>query len=311
MSCVLRDPRLQLVGAQAGLASLMVIGREALASMPPGVIVWARTLGGCVVFSLIARIAGDRTRIARRDVVRLIVCGSVGTASNQLFLLYGLARTTAVNASVLSTTIPVITLLVALLFRIEVIQIRRVIGIVLALVGATMLVGLRRLSLADDYAIGNLLVLGNCASWAVFFALARPLVRAYRPMKLASWLFAIGTIVSAPICVPQWLAFLPAITARNAAHLAFLIAVPTVGTYALNQIAMRRAEPSVVAASWYLLPLFGTLGAMLWLGERPPTDALLAAGLILAGLYLASIAARSARRSPIGTVAQPREVRRS
>src|SRR5215510_10491544 len=101
MSKALRDPRLQLVGAQACLASLMVIGREALLTIPPDVIAWARLLGGGIVFALIARACGDRDKLQRKDVARLIACGALGTASNQLFLVHGLAGTTAVNASIL------------------------------------------------------------------------------------------------------------------------------------------------------------------------------------------------------------------
>jgi drug/metabolite transporter (DMT)-like permease len=271
----------------------MVIGREALLTIPPGMIVWARLLGGGGSFLLIARACGDRDKLDRADLPRLIACGVLGTASNQLFLIYGLARTTAVNASVLSTTVPVITLLVALVLRLESPRLYRMIGVVLALLGAMALVGVGRFSVDDQYAAGNLLILGNCASWALFFVVSRPLVTKYRPMGLAARLFAVGFVASAPLCARPALAFLPTMTATDAAYLGFLIAVPTVGTYALNQIAMRRAEPSVVASSWYLLPIFGTAGAMIRLGERPHSEALVAAGLILVGLYFASRDARS------------------
>lgn len=302
-SRALRDPRLQLVGAQASLASLMVIGREALLTIPPGMIAWTRLLGGGIAFALIAGASGDRDRLQRADLVRLIACGALGTASNQLFPVHGLARTTAVNASILSTTGPVLTLLAALLSRLESLRSLRLVGIALALLGAMALVGVGRFSAGGRYAIGNLLILGNCVSWASFFVLARPLVAKYRPMGLAARLFAVGFVAAAPICARPALAFLPAVTAVDAAYLGFLIAVPTVGAYALNQLAMWRAEPSVVASSWYLLPLFGTAGAMVRLGERPHPEALVAAGLILVGLYFAS---RDARRRP-PAVAVPAE----
>lgn len=303
MSKALRDPRLHLAGAQVCLASLMVIGREALLTIPPDVIAWARLLGGGIAFVLIARACGDRDKLQRADVVRLIACGALGTASNQLFLVHGLALTTAVNASILGTTVPILTLLAALLFRLESLRPFRMIGIALALLGAMTLVGAGRFSADGRYTIGNLLILGNCISWALFFVLARPLVAKYRPMGLAARLFAVGFVVSAPICARPMLAFLPTMTGTDAAYLGFLIAVPTVGAYALNQLAMRRAEPSVVASSWYLLPVFGTAGAMARLGERPHPGALVAAGLILVGLYFASRDARG--RSP--AVAAPAE----
>jgi drug/metabolite transporter (DMT)-like permease len=62
--------------------------------------------------------------------------------------------------------------------------------------------------------------------------------------------------------------------------------VPTVGAYLLTQIALRRAEPSLVATYIYLQPILAALGAMAILGERPGARTATAAALIFGGVFL-------------------------
>ncbi|MBP9088102.1 MAG: DMT family transporter, partial [Kofleriaceae bacterium] len=68
----------------------------------------------------------------------------------------------------------------------------------------------------------------------------------------------------------------------------FLIAVPTVGAYALVQLSLKRAESTLVAAYIYLQPVFVTFGAMARLHEHPSSRVLLAAPVVFIGVFLAS-----------------------
>jgi drug/metabolite transporter (DMT)-like permease len=47
----------------------------------------------------------------RGDLGRLAVLGMLGIAANQTLFLYGLQHTTAINATILVTTVPVFTVL--------------------------------------------------------------------------------------------------------------------------------------------------------------------------------------------------------
>jgi drug/metabolite transporter (DMT)-like permease len=70
--------------------------------------------------------------------------------------------------------------------------------------------------------------------------------------------------------------------------LAFLILVPTVCAYSLMQIALRRAQSSLVASYIYLQPVFATAAAALLLDERPGGRTAVAALVVFAGVWIST-----------------------
>ncbi len=278
---------LLLIAVQLCFASLAVVGKQALFTIPPDVVVLTRIAGGAAVFFVLARRRGP-IRLARADVAPVFGCALLGVVLNQVLFLHGLARTTAVNASVLGATIPLFTIGFAMLGRVEPFRPRRLAGILLGLAGTLVLVGVERMSLADRHTAGNLMVVANAVSYAGFLVAVRPLSRRIAPLPLVALLFAAGTCYTAPLGIPAWIDFAPRLRAADAGFLAFLVAVPTVLAYSLNQAAIRRADASLVAVYIYLQPVFATLGATLLLGERPGARAAVAGALVLGGLLLAT-----------------------
>jgi drug/metabolite transporter (DMT)-like permease len=83
--------------------------------------------------------------------------------------------------------------------------------------------------------------------------------------------------------------------------LAFIIAGPTLGAYILNTWALARAQASQVAIYVYLQPVMTALMAWPLLHERPAARTWIAAGVIYAGIYIATGAdwlRRAAARPP-------------
>jgi drug/metabolite transporter (DMT)-like permease len=274
-----------LILVQVCFASLAVFGKAALGHVPANAIVLVRIGGGAVVFYALARARGG-LGIAARDLPLIIACALLGLVFNQLLFLNGLARTTAVNASVLGSTIPVFTVAIAMLSGRERARPLRIVGIAVACAGAMVLVGVDHFSLADGTTVGNLLIIANSLSYATFLVLVRTLAGRVAPLALAAVLFVCALPVVAPLGVVAWAGFAP--TAKDWMLLVFILAVPTVGAYGLNQMALARAEASLVAVYINLQPLLATAGAMLLLGERPTARVFVAGGLILAGLALST-----------------------
>jgi drug/metabolite transporter (DMT)-like permease len=281
-----------LLLAQVCFGSLAVAGRLALHSLPPDALVFARMTGGALAFGAYAAARG-RWRVERRDVPHLALCALLGVVINQELFINGLARTTATNATVLGTTIPVFTTLFAFALGREPWRPRRALGVAVAFAGAAVLVGFERLSLASAHLTGSAMVLLNAASYGLFLVLVRPLAARYDPMGLVAVLFAFGVPMVAPLGLFAW-SRVDALTARDVGFLAFLVAVPTVGAYALVQTALARAEASLVASYIYLQPVVTAAGAFLLLDERPGPRTLAAAALVFGGVWL------SARARPAG-----------
>ncbi|HRC57082.1 MAG TPA: DMT family transporter [Kofleriaceae bacterium] len=278
---------LLLIAAQLCFASLAVVGRMAVvAHVPPAGIVLVRMVGGALVFALIARARGV-LRIERRDLRLFILCAVLGVVLNQELFIHGLARTAATNAVVLGSTIPVFTALFSIALGYEPWSRWRVAGIAVAFIGCLVLVGPDELSLSSSHLVGSVMVLANAASYGLYLALARKIAGRYDPWAIVAVLFLIGVPLVTPLGVVAW-STAPPLTGTTLAFLGFLVAVPTVAAYSLVQIGLRHAESSLVASYIYLQPVFTTIGATLLLDEPPGGQTLVAASIVLSGVWISA-----------------------
>lgn len=276
-----------LVGAQLCFASLAVVGRMAVnAHLPPAGIVLVRMLGGALAFTAIARLRGV-LKLERRDALLFVGLALLGVVLNQELFIHGLAHTTATNAVVLGSTIPVFTTLAAIVLRYEPVSPMRLLGIAVAFTGCVILVGPEELSLSSSHLLGSVMILINAACYGVYLAIARKVAGRYDPFAILAILFVIGVPLVAPLGAHAWAGAAP-LGASGAAFLAFLILVPTVGAYSLIQIGLRRAEASLVASTIYLQPVFATAGAAVLLDERPGPRTALAAAIVFAGVWISA-----------------------
>jgi drug/metabolite transporter (DMT)-like permease len=276
-----------LLAGQVCFASLAVVGRLALADIPPGAIPLVRTIGGALVFTAVALHRGT-LRIERRDIPFMLLCALLGNVLNQELFIHGLARTTATNAVVIGATIPVFTALVVVVLGREPVRVRRLLGMVIAFGGVAALVGAEDLSLSSENFTGSVMVLLNALSYGTYLALVRPLAERYDPVALLAFMFLAGIPMVAPIGVHAFATDPHVMTASDYGFLAFLIAVPTVGAYTFVQIGLRRAEASLVAVYIYLQPLFAAVGAVLLLDEHIGPRTIVCGLVVLAGVWLAA-----------------------
>jgi drug/metabolite transporter (DMT)-like permease len=287
-----------LLGAQICFGSLPVAGRIALRDLPADAIVITRMIAGTIGFFAWARASGP-IRIARADWPMIVLCAVLGVMANQLLFMHGLARSTATHAAVLGSTIPVFTAIFALGFGREPVRAGRLAGIGVAMGGAIVLAIARDAGGASggEATLGNVMILANSACYGLYLVLVRPLAQRYSPIVLIAALFAVATILTAPLGAIAW-AQAPGLTTGDLESLAFLILIPTWGAYSLTQLALRDAEASLVASWIYLQPVVTATGAMIFLGERPGAATGLAAAFIFGGVWLSTRAMRPTRPLP-------------
>jgi len=275
-----------LFAGQVCFASLPVAGRLALAHIPPGAIPLVRTAGGALVFGTVAWRRGT-LRLAPGDFWFLVLCAVLGTVLNQELFIHGLARTTATNAVVLGSTIPVFTALMAILLGKEPARVRRLTGIAISFGGVAALLGAEKLSTSSQYLVGSGMVLVNALSYGTYLVIVKPLAEKYDPIALLALMFFAALPLVAPLGVHA-VATAPAFTTNDYLFFAFLIAVPTVGAYIFVQIGLQRAESSLVAAYIYLQPLIATIGAVFLLDEHVGLRTAACGVVVLFGVWLAA-----------------------
>jgi len=273
-----------LLAVQVLFAANAVVGRLALRTFTPEAILVFRICGATLVFWLWGGREAWRERFSRRDVFLLVVCAILGLVLNQGLYLFGLSLSSATEASVVGTSIPVFTVAIAMLVGDERFSIVKTCGIALALFGALSIAGIEHLS---TLSIGDMLLVANCLSFAGYLVLTRRMAKRHDPMVLSRWTFAFAALMVLPVAV-----FAPftheAVRPAAVGEAIFLVIGPTVLAYFFNAYALSRVDSSVVASFVYLQPAIAATAAMPLLGERLSARIGIGAVLIFSGVLLAS-----------------------
>jgi len=278
--------QLALVLVQIFFASLAIIGRFVLPVVPPAALVTFRIFGAAAALLLVNLLRGGPWISDRRALMRAAFAGWLGVTANQSLYLFGLQHSTAVNATILVTTAPVLTVLGSLLLGLERPSALKLAGIGLAGLGALYLVDPARLSFSSGVALGNLLILLGMACYAAYFLVSKPLVARYDSITASTYVMLFAALGVLPLGVPALIgADFHAVNATIWWLVAYVVIGPTIGAYFLNMWALRRTSSNTVATFMYLQPLFAAVVAPLVLPGETLTMRTIAAGLtIFAGL---------------------------
>jgi drug/metabolite transporter (DMT)-like permease len=253
----------------------------------------ALRVGGAAFFLLVLHLLVVRNPIPiRTEWPRVLGLSFLGVVLNMGLFMVGLQKTTALNAVLVITTIPVFTYGIAVLLRREEMGPRRALGIGLAMLGIVYLV-YDSYQASAEHALGDLMVLGNALSYAAFLVLARPLIQRHDPLSLTTWVFLVGAAVFVPLGLLHGLrGELAAAPSESMWWMLFIILGPSVTTYVLNSLALRHVPASTVAIFTYVQPIFTAVAAYLVLGQGLDPRILPSAALVFAGVWLV------ARRKP-------------
>lgn len=292
-------PHIALLAVQVFFGASAVLGKLALLSFPAMAIVGFRAAGGALAFCFLQKFRGGLKLEKRSHYLYFFVFSLFGVIFNHLLFFKGLSLTTAVNASLLAVMIPVFTITVSVIIGADKISRRKVFGILLASAGAIYLIDPRRASFASETTIGNLLLIVNGFSYAVYIVLSKKLVSHYGALKSIAWVFLFGALVNFPIGLFSLRSVeLENVSALGWAATAGVVVFPTILAYYWNAWALVRVTPGIVAAYTYLQPLIGFVLAIIFLGETWSYRIIVAMLLIFSGVYLVNVNC-TARREEI------------
>jgi drug/metabolite transporter (DMT)-like permease len=169
----------------------------------PSGFILLRVIGGSLLF-FFTYLFFVKERVKKQDVFRLMLCGLFGVAINQLFFFEGLNLTTPINAAIIMTISPVLVIIISAILIKEKITIRKIIGIFLGIIGACVLIlNSGDISFENNFFVGNILVLINATSYAVYLVLVKTLMKRYNPITVMFYVFIFGLIFVLPFGIDE------------------------------------------------------------------------------------------------------------
>lgn len=277
-----------LLAVQLSFSGFHVVGKVMLETMPPLALATTRVL---FATPLLVGLAWwkDRRLPSWRYWPHLALLGLLGVFLNQILFVVGLKYTTATNAAILMPSIPVFAVGMGWLTRVERVGPRRIMGVLLAAAGAVTLLDPRSFSLGDSSALGTLLILVNCLSYATFLVLQRPLLAKLPWRTVIAWSFLFGGVGVTLVGMPALgTVDVPGLGMEVWLGVLYIALFPTFLGYLLNTWAVRRSSATLAAAYTTVQPLLTAMLAMVFLAERLGGPQIAGFVLIAAGLWLVS-----------------------
>lgn len=200
----------------------------------------------------------------RKDFLQLGISALFGVAFNMLLFFKGLSITTPINGSVLMMNTPIFVVVFAALYLKEKITIQKILGILVAAMGAILLMGGSRFNFSNDTVWGDVMVTANAIIYAFYLVYAKSLMQKYHPLTVTMWSFVFGWFVVLPFGAGEFLEIdFAAFTPKIWLFVGFITVGSTFVTYVLNAYALRKASSSLVGTYIYLQPVLATLIAII------------------------------------------------
>jgi drug/metabolite transporter (DMT)-like permease len=269
-----------------------VVGRAIVHEIPPVALAQIRwTLAFLLLLPFaLADIRADLA-VMTRHVGILLLLSLTSIASFNTILYWSLQYTTAINATLVQSSGPLlIGLWSFLLFR-EPLTRRQVSGIVLSLSGVFVIVsgGSAGRLAGLELNPGDVAIVIGIAIYAVYSTLLRKRPN-MTPLSFAAVTIALGALMLIPLTVVESVtgSRLAPPTPGAFAALAYIVVFPSVVAVLCYNRGVQLIGANRAGPFFHLIPLFGAILAVVFLGERPGLHHFLGAGLIIAGVVIAS-----------------------
>lgn len=229
----------------------------------------------------------------RRHWVLLLVLSASGVASFGVLLYLGLESTTALNSLLMQAATPPLILLFGVLFLKERAALAQVLGVALSLLGVLVVIAQGRPwdLLHLDLHPGDGLIMVGVILYAGYSLLLRRKPRVH-PLSLLWATFVLAILLLAPLYaweLAQGRTFTP--TPQALAGLAYVAIFPSFLAYLFFNRGVELLGPARGAHFMHLMPVFGSVLAVVLLGEAFEGFHAVGVALIAAGILLASVKA--------------------
>ena len=278
-------------------ASNMVFGRSVVNDVSPFTLALLRWL--IVATVLLPVMYGQRHALQRLVKTRwrlLLLIAFLGMWFCGGGVYLGLRWTTATNGTLIYTTSPVIILLMEAAFKGRRIGLREGLGALLAFLGVCVIVMRGDLAALTSlqFNIGDLMFVGAAIAWAAYSILYRsPALEGLSNAAMLGLMALAGALLLLPAAGLESAAgaVLPT-TTQAWMGIAGIVIFPSLLAFSTFQFGIRELGAPVASMFMYLMPPYGVLLAMVFLGEELALFHLVGIALVMGGVVLATFPSR-------------------
>lgn len=285
--------RNKLNGHFAMLAANLIFGLNNPVSrslMPdvfdPLLLTFFRISGGFLLFwgsALFVKVE----KVPFRDKVSFFFAAFFALTANQIPFFLGLSKTSPIDAAIVVTTLPILSMIFAAFIIKEPITFKKAFGVILGASGALFLIfGQYSVSVGNGNLIGNVIVFSAVISFALYLTLFKKLISGYSPFTIMRWLFLFGTIQSYPFAHGAIVNFnLNVLTVSVLLKVLYVVFLATFVSYLLLAAGQKVLLPTTLSMYNYLQPIVASLATVAMGMDNFRMEHVVSAVLVFFGVY--------------------------
>ena len=234
------------------------LGKDAMTHGLDGIsMVTFRVVGGACLF-WITSLFTEKRHVPLRDKLMFAGAGLFGLVLNQCCYTIGLSITSPVNASIVTTSMPIFAMILSAIILKEPLTGKKAIGVLMGCSGALILILTSAAAVSDKVGDirGDLLCLGAQFSFALYLSLFNPLIKRYDVFTINKWMFLWASLMILPFTSVhmagiEW----GSVPVRTWVEAGYVVLFGTYLGYILTMIGQRTLRPTVVSVYNYVQPI--------------------------------------------------------
>jgi len=272
-------------------AGNIILARGISGEIPPITLAWVRWTGA---FLFALGFAWPHLKrewpVMLRHWPLMLLLAATGIASYNTMSYIGLNSTTALNVLLLQSAAPLIIIVWAFVIFRDVPSLRQVAGVLVSLAGVAAIAAHGSLEMLASLHVnpGDIWVMVAIVTYGVYCVVARKRPPVH-PLAFLVALMGIGSLQMLPFAAWEW-------SHSTGIHggwptylaMAYIAVLPSFVAYLLFNRGLELAGPGPAGQSMHLMPLFGSVLAVLILHEQFRAYHAVGIGLIAVGIVLAS-----------------------
>ncbi len=264
------------------------IGKSVLAVFSALSVTTFRMVGAAIAFWILSLFL-PREHIDHKDMLKLFFAALFGVVFNQGMFIFGLSLTSPIDASIVTTTTPIITLIVAALYLKEPVTHKKVSGIFVGALGALILI----LSSQTDTGgksgsiWGDILCLVAQLSFAIYLTVFRGLISRYSPVTISKWLFIYASLCYLPFSYRDIASIdFMSVSWQLWAQMGYVVLGATFLSYICMMTGQKLLRPTIVSMYNYVQPIVASIVTVALGMDVFGWQKGVAIGLVFLGVYI-------------------------
>lgn len=270
-----------------------VVAKITLEEIPVMTLGFGRfALAAILILPFILMMEKEKRVVRLPDLPKIVAAAMFSVVLNIALFFEGLTRTSAIDASVLTLIIPILSLIICWVFLKEKIYWVNLTGVLLGLCGAITVIGLPLIFLSTSFnpttLVGNLLIILSSLCFVTGSIFVKKILKTYDPLFITGLMFMIGAIgflipaIIETIKNPSWI---QQISVLGILGFLYITVLSSVCAYWLMNWGLQKVSVAKANMFQYINPAIAASLAVPLLNERISFSFIIGTCLIILGVY--------------------------